>query len=190
MIVRKLADTDLERLVKHLCSLDTEDRRLRFGVSITDELIRSYVEKSFKDKNSQWFACTAKGKIISSCHVAIYNNEGELGCTVDKKYRGYGLAQEMFDRAVIYLRAHNVLEVYMHCLTENQAMRHIAKKHNMVIVSCDGETDAKIRVEPPTPLTMYRDAYLDRIALYDMVIRSPSDMYENWLDEWYARKNK
>ena len=191
MIARKLNVLDIEKLVDHLCSLQGEDRRLRFGVGLTDEAIRNYVEKSFKDEKSQWFGCDSKGKIVSACHVAIYNNEGELGCSVDKEYRGHGLAQEMFDRAVIYLRRNEITEVYMHCLTENQVMKHIAKKNDMVVVSCDGETDAKVKVEPPTPVTIYKDAYLDRVALYDMLIRSQSEVYERWLNAFkYARKNK
>ena len=191
MIARKLNVLDIEKLVDHLCSLQGEDRRLRFGVGLTDEAIRNYVEKSFKDEKSQWFGCDSKGKIVSACHVAIYNNEGELGCSVDKEYRGQGLAQEMFDRAVIYLRRNEITEVYMHCLTENQVMKHIAKKNDMVVISCDGETDAKVKVEPPTPVTIYKDAYLDRVALYDMLIRSQSEVYERWLSAFkYARKNQ
>ena len=191
MIARKLNVLDIEKLVDHLCSLQGEDRRLRFGVGLTDEAIRNYVEKSFKDEKSQWFGCDSKGKIVSACHVAIYNNEGELGCSVDKEYRGHGLAQEMFDRAVIYLRRNEITEVYMHCLTENQVMKHIAKKNDMVVISCDGEIDAKVKVEPPTPVTIYKDAYLDRVALYDMLIRSQSEVYERWLSAFkYARKNQ
>lgn len=191
MLARKLNHLDKENLIKHLCTLEGEDRRLRFGVLITDEAIRNYVDKSFDDDKSQWFGCDAKGKIVSACHVAIYNNEGELGCSVDKEYRGHGLAQEMFDRAVTYLRAHQITEVYMHCLTENSVMKHIARKNDMVVVSCDGETDAKVKVEPPSPVTIYKDAYLDRVAIYDMLIRSNSAMYERWLDAFrYARKNK
>jgi RimJ/RimL family protein N-acetyltransferase len=191
MIARKLNVLDIDKLKEHLCALQGEDRRLRFGVCLTDESICNYVDESFKDDKSQWFGCDSKGKIVSACHVAIYNNEGELGCSVDKEYRGHGLAQEMFDRAVIYLRRNEITEVYMHCLTENQVMKHIAKKNDMVVISCDGETDAKVKVEPPTPVTIYKDAYLDRVALYDMLIRSQSEVYERWLNAFkYARKNK
>ena len=191
MLARKLQYLDKEKLIQHLCSLQDEDRRLRFGIMITDDAIRNYVEKSFDDNQSQWFGCSADGKIISACHAAIYNNEGELGCSVDKEYRGSGLAQEMFDRAVTYLRAHNITDVYMHCLSENQVMKHIARKNDMVVVSCDGETDAKVKVEPPSPVTIYKDAYLDRVAIYDMLIRSQSEVYERWLNTFrYARKNK
>jgi RimJ/RimL family protein N-acetyltransferase len=190
MISRKLTSpVDKELLIKHLCSLKGEDRRLRFGTVATDNYIETYVDASWKDEKSQWFGCTVRGKIVSACHAAIHNGEGELGCSVDNKYRGKGLAQEMFDRAVTYLRSQGITNVYMHCLTENQVMRHIAKKNQMTVVSCYGESDARVEVQPPTPLTAMKDAYLDRISMYDMLFRSNAEMYEEFLKNFkYGKK--
>lgn len=192
MVPKKLtSEIEKELVINHLCKLQGEDRRLRFGAMTTNELIRSYVEKSWDSDDSQWFGCLSKGKIVSSCHVAIYKDEAELGCSVDKDYRGMGLAQSMFDRAVTYLRAGGITNVYMHCLTENDVMRHIAKKNDMTVVSCSGETDANIKVSPPTMATAMKDAYLDRIAIYDMLIRTQSEIYGSWLESFkYERQNK
>lgn len=184
MIPSKLNRTHVKLIIKHLCSLKDEDRRLRFGGVLNNETIKSYVEKSFKDKDSQWFGCVSHNKVISACHTAIYNGEGELGCSVDEEHRGEGLAQKMFDRAVTYLRLHGVTKVYMHCLTENQAMRHIAKKNDMTIISCYGETDARVEVTPGNPMTSIKDAYLDRMAIYDMVFRTNAEMYESFLENF------
>ena len=181
MLPRKLIATEDEKLINHLCKLEGDDRRLRFGVSISDEAIANYVTKSMQDDNSVWFVC-GEQEIVAACHVAIYNNEGELGCSVDPESRGLGLAQQLFDRAIVYLRAHNIVDVYMHCLSENQVMKHIAKKNDMTVVSCDGEADAKIKVDPPTPATYYRDVYLDRIALYDMIIKSQVNAYASFIE--------
>lgn len=191
MIPRKLIGiTDLALVQDHLCDLHGDDRRLRFGGVVTDDFIRGYVEKSWNDDMSQWFGCTSAGKIISACHVSIYKEEAELGCSVNDEFRGQGLAQSMFDRAVTYLRAHGITNVYMHCLTENEVMKHIAKKNYMTVVSCQGETDAKVEVFPGTPATFMRDAYLDRIAIYDMLIRTQSETYKKWLESFkYERQN-
>ena len=179
-----------QMIVDHLCSLEDEDRRLRFGGMVNDDFIKEYVNKSLDDENSQWLGCVAHTKIVSACHVAIHNGEEELGCSVDSEYRGKGLAQEMFDRAITFLRSHNVSNVFMHCLTENATMRHIAKKNRMTIVSCYGETDAKVVIEPPTPLTAMRDAYLDRMSMYDMLFRSNTEMYEAFLKSLtYGKRN-
>lgn len=181
MLARKLLRHEADKLIEHLCKLEGDDRRLRFGVSISDEAIGNYVTKSMLDEDSAWFVC-GEQEIVAACHVAIYNNEGELGCSVDPSFRGLGLAQQLFDRAVIYLRAHNIVDVYMHCLTENQIMKHIAKKNDMTVVSCDGEADAKIKVDPPTAATYYQDVYLDRIALYDMIVKTQVNAYNSFIE--------
>ena len=78
----------------------------------------------------------------------------------------------MFDRAVTWLRTKGIQEVYMHCLSENSAMKHIARKNDMTVVSEQGETDANVEIKPPSPFTAMTDAYLDRIALYDMIFKN------------------
>lgn len=172
MLVRKLSILDKTRIISHLQTLQGEDRRLRFGGVVTDEYIAGYVEKSF-DIDSKWFGVDhIDGHLVASCHVAIMNGTAELGCCVDEDYRGEGIAQQMFDRAVTWVRTKGITEVYMHCLTENAAMRHIARKNDMAVVSEYGESDANVHVEPGTPVTAIQDAYLDRIALYDMYFKN------------------
>ncbi len=172
MIPRKLSILDIPKLVSHLTNLRGEDRRLRFGGIVSDDYIKEYITKSF-DTDCKWFGIDhIDGYIVAACHASVVNGEAELGCSVNPDFRNQGYAQAMFDRAVTWLRTKGVTEVFMHCLTENGAMRHIARKNDMVVVSEKGETDAKVEVEPATPATVMQDAYLDRIALYDMYVKN------------------
>ena len=172
MAVRKLSLLDKHRIIANLSKLQGEDRRLRFGASCSDQYIIDYVTKSF-EQESQWFGVDhIDGHLVATCHVAVCNGEAELGCCVDEEYRGEGFAQQMFDRAVTWLRVRGITHVFMHCLSENGAMKHIARKNDMVLVSEYGETEAKVDVEPPTPATYIAEAYLDRVALYDMYYKN------------------
>ena len=85
----------------------------------------------------------------------------------------------MFDRAVTWLRTQGITEVFMHCLTENQVMKHIARKNSMVVVSSFGESDANVHIEPATPLTIVEDVYMDRMALYDMILKDNYRVFKN-----------
>jgi RimJ/RimL family protein N-acetyltransferase len=184
MIPRKLSQLDEEKLVVHLTSLQGEDRRLRFGAVVSDNYIEHYIHSSF-DTQSKWFGCEDQdGNLIAACHAAVKGDDAELGCSVDKQYRGCGLAQEMFDRAVTWLRTQGIKEVFMHCLTENQVMRHIARKNDMTIVSEYGESDAAVGIQPATTATVMKDAYLDRIAFYDMLIKTNYNAFD-----FYWRRN-
>lgn len=178
MLVRKLSTLDKGRIISHLQNLKGDDRRLRFGALVTDDYISNYVEKSFEDE-SKWFGVDhIDGYLVATCHASILNGEAELGCCVDEDYRGEGIAQDMFDRAVTWLRTKGITEVFMHCLTENGAMRHIAKKNDMTVVSCCGETDAKVNIEPATPAVFVKDAYMDRIAVYDMYFKNTYRVFD------------
>jgi RimJ/RimL family protein N-acetyltransferase len=180
MLPRKLSYLDRNLLSIHLLALSPEDRRLRFGVAATDEYIKKYVQKSIDDPSSQWFAIEVDSMLVAVCHAAIYENgEAELGFSVHEEYRNEGYAQILFDRAVTWLRSNGVANVFMHCLSENAAMRHIAKKNRMVVVTDSDESNAKVTVEPPTPLTSVADAYLDRIAVYDMFYKNSYRILKN-----------
>lgn len=172
MIPRKLSLLDKSKITSHLHNLQGEERRLRFGGSVSDSYIAEYVERSFKD-NSKWFGVDhIDGYLVAACHVAIMDNDAELGCSVDRDYRNQGLAQLMFDRAVTWLRSKGIHHVFMHCLSENGAMKHIARKNEMTVVSFSGETDAEVDLEPATPFTPLVDAYADRMAVYDMLLKN------------------
>lgn len=172
MAVRKLTVLDKSRIVSNLVGLQGEDRRLRFGMMCTDDYIEKYVTDSF-GRDSQWFGVDhIDGHLVATCHVAIVNGEAELGCCVHEDYRGEGFAQKMFDRAVTWLRVRGITHVFMHCLSENAPMKHIARKNQMVLVSDSGETEAEVDVEPATPATYMEEAYLNRIAIYDMYMKN------------------
>lgn len=171
MLPRKFTVLDKDRIVKHLLSLKDEDRRLRFGGVVTDAFIEHYVHSSFND-DSKWIGCEDGDEIVSACHVAVYKGVGELGCSVNKEYRDQKLAQAMFDRAILWLRTQGITAVYMHCLSENGAMKHIARKNDMTVVSDHGESDANVSVAKASPFTPMMDVYADRMAIYDMVYKS------------------
>ena len=173
MLPRKLNILDKQKLLTHLKSLQGEDRRLRFGAVVTDEYIEKYVNSSINDVDSKWFGIDhIDGYLVAACHASIIDDLAELGCSVNKEYRGHGFAQLMFDRAVTWLRSKNIRDVCMHCLSENAVMKHIARKNDMTVVTEYGETDANVHLEPPTPVVHMVDAYADRMALYDMMYKN------------------
>lgn len=190
MIPRKLNFLDKEKLTTHLQALQGEDRRLRFGGMVNDEYIASYVEQTCDKPDNKWFGVDDEGKIVAACHAAIMNDAAELGCSVDKEYRGHRLAQLMFDRAVTWLRSRNITDVCMHCLSENHIMRHIARKNDMAIVTDMGETDANVHLNPPDPLVHIVDAYADRMALYDMMYKNNLKFMRQFIPKYWYDESK
>jgi hypothetical protein len=50
-------------------------------------------------------------------------------------------------------------------------MKHIARKNDMAVVTDSGESDANVHLEPSNPFVHIVDAYADRMAVYDMMLK-------------------
>lgn len=177
MIPRKL-NTQLEKqLVKeHLLSLDGRDRYLRFGGSLTDAVIEEYVDRTWVGDN-EWLGVVEGGKVIAAIHVALEDEcKAELGLSVSPDWRGRRLGQSLFTRGMIYARAQGVKDVFMHCLSENAVMKHIASKNHMTMFTSYGETDADLRVNP-LPLDPVRDMFVEQLAIYDNNVRDAQNAW-------------
>ena len=149
----RLHEADRPALLEHFVALDSEDRRLRFGSPIGDDGIRHYVAR-IDFRNDGVFAVQDDSlRIVAAIHVAHAGEEAELGLSVLPDYRAAGLGSALFARAVMHLRNRGTGAVFVHCLTENEAMMHIARKNSMKVAREGSETDARLELSPATPQT-------------------------------------
>ena len=59
----------------------------------------------------------------------------------------------------------------MHCLTENGAMMHLARKQRMRIVVESGEADAWLSLPPADASSHFGEAFAQRVALFDYALK-------------------
>ena len=178
MIPRKLSHLDKQKLIDHfLNDIVDEDRRLRFGFEAPDSSAKEYIEKSISFEygySSIWFVVDVGDKIVATCHVSINrdNNTAEMGCTVSPDYRDQKIGQELFTRGITWARMAGAEHVFMHCLSENKVIQHIAKKGGMTVVTIDpSEKESTIQVKQNRFEAGWKDYVMDTIAVYDMAIR-------------------
>lgn len=189
MLPKKL-DQPIEKnySLKHLKSLTSEDRRLRFGSVVNDETIEQYVDKMW-DQDGAWFGIyDSKNptKIVALCHVAILNGEGELGLSVLPKYRNKKIGNKLFDRGVMFLVSRNIKKVFMHCLSENAAMRHMAQKAGMTVVTQYGETDARAIIDIPyNPMQGVTELFAQNLAIYDNTFRLATGAFSSYIEKMW-----
>ena len=195
MIPRKLNRIlDKDMLCDHFYNdVVGDDRRLRFGGGLTDEYVYVYLNKAVREPHkNMWFVVEDKGRIVATCHTAYQkdDNTAELGLTVSPDYRNQKLGQQLFDRGVTWARMMGAESIFMHCLSENGAMKHIARKNDMAVVTDDGESDANVHLEPANALTPLVDSYADRMALYDMMYKNNIKVMRNFIPKyWYESKS-
>ena len=184
MIPRKLTPFDKEKLIEHfMIDIVDNDRRLRFGYEAPDSSVKKYVEDSLENYGyvNMWFVVEVDAldrfsgkKIIATCHVSMnkQTNTAEMGCTVSPDYRNQKIGQELFNRGITWARMAGAENVFMHCLSENRAIQHIAKKGGMTVVTIDPtEKESTIQIKQNQFEAGFKDMIMDQIAVYDAAIR-------------------
>jgi len=59
----------------------------------------------------------------------------------------------------------------MHCLTENGAMMHLARKQEMLIMAESGEADAWLKLAPADASSHFGEVFAQRVALFDYALK-------------------
>src|ERR1019366_8218203 len=123
-------------------ALAAEDRRLRFGGSLNDHAIVLYVARIDFDRDAVFGVLDDELRIIGAAHLARGDGHAELGVSVLPGQRGLGIGAALLRRTHAHARNWGEQKLFMHCLTENGAMMHLAKKQGMDIEAAFGEADA------------------------------------------------
>lgn len=147
----RLGKHDRAALREHFLALGPEDRRLRFGGPLANEAIDRYVDR-IDFVHDCLFAVHADDlRLLAVVHVALGDGPAELGLSVLSGRRGHGMGNALLRRAVTWLRNRGVASVQVHCLAENGAMMHVARKNGMRIAHSGPESDARLELDSPTP---------------------------------------
>jgi GNAT superfamily N-acetyltransferase len=170
--IRRLGECDRSAVRAHFVALPADDRRLRFGSTLATGPIVDYVEGIDFARDALLGLYDPNGRLIGVAHVALGDNDAELGISILPGYRRRGAGSALFSRAVAHARDCNVSKVYMHCLAENVAMMHIARRSGMKIVVALGDADAYLALSRPGTSRTAEECLLDPIALYDSALKA------------------
>lgn len=162
----RLRNADRHALTEHFLALDADDRRLRFGAALGDDGVRALDERIDFDRDEIFGIAGDDMRLLAVVHVAFYPDKAELGLSVLQTARGLGLGNALFSRAVMHLTNRGVREVFVHCLSENGAMMHLARKHGMRVVHDGTETDAYLVLSPATSGSIFAEWAWDQNARF------------------------
>jgi len=170
-IVRELTRLDRPALERHFLSLGSDDRRLRFGIALSDRRCARTSRASISAR------CGIRGSgrglhLLGAAHLARGKGYAELGISVLPGHRGRGIGGALLARAHTHARNWGVRTLFMHCLTENGAIMHLARKQGMQIAAEAGEADAKLLLPPADALSYLGAAFEQRVALFDHALKT------------------
>ena len=169
--IRELSRLDRAALEPHFLALEGEDRRLRFGAPLNDAAVRAYVERIDFERDAVFGVYDDSLQLVAAAHVARANGHAELGVSVLPGNRGRGIGGALLQRAHLRARNWGVRALFMHCLTENAAMMHLARRQSMRIVVDSGEADAWLKLPPADASSHFGEVFAQRVALFDYALK-------------------
>ncbi|WP_158937720.1 GNAT family N-acetyltransferase [Burkholderia sp. S171] len=190
VLVRELSSSDRERLLKHFLALDEDDRLLRFGQIVPDRVIENYVANIDFSRDTVFGVFDEQLNVVGVGHLAYLPAEGdkrtaEFGVSVLESARGRGVGSRLFERAAIRSRNTHVSMLYMHCLSRNSTMMHIAKKSGMKIEYAYGEADAYLSLTPADQGSILTEMLQEQAAVFDYAVkrqaRRASQMFQAFM---------
>lgn len=193
--VKELSERDRRRLLNHFLALDNNDRLLRFGAVLPDELITKYVQRLDFNRDTIFGVFDNNLALVGVGHLAFAPREAlpvvssatakarvaEFGVSVSASSRGLGIGSKLFERAAIHCRNEDVDTLYMHCLASNKTMMHIAKKAGMEIHRDYGEADAYLKLAPANPRSVLQEAVEEQFATFDYSLKANTKAAFKWL---------
>jgi len=202
--VKEVSERDRRRMLMHFLALDDSDRLLRFGIVLPDELVTRYVQMLDFSRDTVFGVYDDNLALLGVGHLAFAPREAiptlsdatvkariaEFGVSVSSSARGMGIGSKMFERAAIHCRNEDVDTLYMHCLSSNQTMIHIAKKAGMEIHRDYGEADAYLKLTPANPGSMLAEAVEEQFASLDYSLKANTKAAIKWWKRLPGIKSK
>jgi len=194
ILVKELSPRSRRHLLRHFLALEEKDRLLRFGTKLSDELVTSYVEKIDFSRDTIFGVYDRKLRLLGVGHLAFAPREAsrvagatikarvaEFGVSVAAAARGMGVGTKLFERGAMHCRNVDVDTLYMHCLSSNKVMMHIARKAGMEIHRDYGEADAYLKLQPANSVTVFQEAMEEQVAMIDYIVKANLRALFKWV---------
>jgi GNAT superfamily N-acetyltransferase len=173
--VRGLQAADLAGFGRHLQRLESDCRRSRFGLAVSDAFLRDYADR-VDLANTSVLGCFADGELRGVCELRSLRSqwcaEAELAFTVEKAWRGRGIGTALMAQAIRAARPLGIEHLYLTCHRGNRGMQCIAAKFAASMSYDDGEcfADISMHCQPMSALLGPRDggAPAHRMVVLDL----------------------
>lgn len=194
ILVKELSPRSRRHLLRHFLALEEKDRLLRFGTKLSDELVTRYVEQIDFTRDTIFGVYDRKLRLLGVGHLAFAPREAsrvsgatikarvaEFGVSVAAAARGMGVGTKLFERGAMRCRNVDVDTLYMHCLSSNKVMMHIARKAGMEIHRDYGEADAYLKLQPANSVTVFQEAMEEQVAMIDYIVKANLRALFKWV---------
>jgi len=178
---RKLHAGDAERFAEHIIRLDLDDRRSRFGATVSDDEVRRYCAAlDWRSVTVIAFFDNTGIRAAGELRMDQYPGPtwGEAAFSVEKSVQGQGIGRDLMRRIVTIAQNAGLARLSVICRPENRRMRQLLTAFNAESTVDIEEVVASIRLHRPNPLSLVQESLDDSSGLMPMLI-----------DQWYSHIN-
>lgn len=174
----------------HLKGLSEADRYTRFCYNIKDENIDHLIlSMLYNFDDHHLFTASQDEKIVGFGHLAREGEDWELAVSIDGGYQGQGVADRLMDYMIDWGKTRGVHSVFMHCITQNAKIQHLAKKHGLRTVERDGsEITSRVDLPLPTPMDYTADFLREQRELLNQMTDIQRRLLANLNPLTYAKE--
>jgi GNAT superfamily N-acetyltransferase len=165
-LIHTVTRFDRERIYRHFTRLSVDDRYRRFGFCRDDALLREYVEGIDFDRDMVLAVIGPDFEFTAIAHVGLKGDTAELGLSVLPEHRRNQLGFLLLQHAATRAQARGFRQLWICCLSENRAIRALASKAGMRIVSNGSDCDARMALPALSPIDYGVDVYKREFALW------------------------
>lgn len=176
----------------HLLELDKESIRLRFGVALNEHAITSYVMGIPKDDYLIGAIDRDNAGLLGAVHLALddAHKQAEVGISTALKYRREGVAQTLMEYILAMCRNRNIEQLYMMCLSSNQAMINLCKKAGLAVVSKNGESETILELPKLNVDSLVKEFTMTNMIIADLIMKPFSASWKNWIKGFRLQDSK
>jgi len=156
---RFLSTEEYHKFGHWLKGLNAEDRRLYFGMTVSDTYIDDLVERIECEPAQHNFLVSYNHTgWLGVLHLAqVTSSSIEFGLSVFEEYRNLGIGGDLLKEGIVWARNRDYKRLYLHCVAWNRTMAHLADKHGLEMTTSGGDTDVVANLAPASWYSLQRE---------------------------------
>jgi hypothetical protein len=109
---------------------------------------------------------------------------------VAQEYQAQGIADQLMQYALTWGNSHGIHSVFMHCITQNTKIQHLARKHGLRMVERDGaEVTSRVELPPATTLDYTTEFVREQQTIFEQIVDLQRRMIRNFNPVTYINKH-
>lgn len=174
-LIAQLGSHHRGRVLEHLRRLSERDLWLRFGYAVTNDALRAYVRKLHFSRDAIFAIFDEAADVLALGHLGFNKNTSsttaEFGLSVLPQARRRGFGLRLLQRAAVHARHRDATDLVMTYVPDNDALKSLAQRAGMQLVSDVYEPRAFISLEPPTAASLMDETFSEMLAAIDLGFR-------------------